>query len=413
MGVVKIEHLDNGLYRYNYTRPHRDNEGNIDWDWPEPSEDSYHGFIAHSVKEVLDKTQDHRKNYQDFIIQQGIDMPYESYWGFFETRFLLQRGATGAINLIGWNEGQKKHDVGVFGKHFGENAATTILTNAERLAKAVGLQIQKDYGAGFGQMTIQVAIDRNGKVWFLEANPKPGVVNQFDNRSLPHLTDRAIEHTLEYQNVMSGYSEQSIPTRRINTVTLLNGDEADIYEESNPLAIYRFAVESLGTDITNREKSVYNLRQLEKIQENLARRASYVMIRDKTTEKVLGCVTILRPSPQGGFDIETKQPMMTRWRWEIGGVLTHPEVKGQGVAGILFENAIQQIRQAQPVYDTDNDRPVDEIRVDVTGTFDKDQMGQIRPDSVGIDKIVHRYPNRIIGAVPGSYGPMYAIPITT
>jgi len=413
MGVVKIERLDDGSYRYNYTRPHYDNEGNIDYGWPEPAEEGYHGFIAHSTQEILDKTKDHRKNYRDFVIQQGIDMPYDKSWGFFETRFLLQRGATGSLNLIGWNEGQKNHDIGIFGKHFGETNATNILTNAERLAKAVSLQIQKDYGSHFGQMTVQVGIDRTGKVWFLEANPKPGVVNQFDNRNLPHLTDQSIEHTLKYQHNMSGFSEQSTPTKRIDTVTLKNGYEADVYEESNPFTIYRFAVEALGENITDPENSVFNLRHIEKIKQNLARRARYVMMRDKSTGKILGCVTILRPSPQGGFEIDTKKPMVTRWRWEIGGVLTHPDAKNQGIAGILFDQAVTQIRQAQPVYDTDNKRPVDEIRVDVTGTYDKDKMGLVRTDSVGIDKIVQRYPNRKIGAVYGSYGPMYAIPITS
>lgn len=410
--VVKVERLDDGSYRYIYTRPQYAN-GNVDYSWPEPTDADYEGFIAHSVQEVLDKTAEPRKGFSEFIMQQGIDMPYDKSWGFFETRFLLQRGTTGSLDIIGWNEGQKKHDVDLFAKRFGEENATTILTNAERLAKAAGLQIQKGFGSRFGQMTVQVAIDRNGKVWFMEANPKPGVVNQFDNRNLPHLTDSAIAHALEYQRGISGYSEQSIPTKRFGTVTLQNGTRADIYEENNPLAIYRFAVDCLGPDIVEKEKSVYNLRQIEKIQENLARGARYIMIRNTETGKVLGTISIHRPSAQAGFDIESKEPIMTRWRWEIGGVLTHPEATGRGIAGVLFDTAVSDIRQAQPVYDTDNGRPVDEIRVDVTGTFNKEQMGQVRPESIGIDKIVARYPHRVIGGVPGSYGPMYAIPIET
>lgn len=419
IGIVKItRNSENTGYIYNFTKPQQDpDSGEWYYSWSATQGD----YAAQTIGEILQQTQAIRSEYRDYIIQQGVDMARDPTDGdFMEMRFLFQRTKSGALELIGWHEGQNEYWQRNFARLFGEQNADIVMQNTESLASAFALNTQRNIGNHFGQMTVQVAVDNHGKPWLLEQNPLPGVMNQFNFYGHPELTDRSAEQLMEYAQSSAGFSEQPCVVKSIETYTLPSGQNAEIYEEQNPFVIYHFAQQALKAGITKPETSVYNLFSHNRIQENIADGTRYIMLRSEG--KIIGCISILKPKE--GYMVDTDDPehnwVDTRMRWEIGGVLTIPEARGQGVAKKLFDICIKEIQKTPPVKNEGlteklgHDVFVDEIRVCVTGTYNPNNCGIARDDSKGIERIVQNYPgNRTIGAVPNSYGPIYTIPIAS
>jgi len=417
IGVIRVSKnpTENG-YLYNFTQltTAPDTEEQY-YSWATESD-----VKAKTIPDVLAKTAHVRTEYRDYIVQQGIDMPKDNDGDTFEIRFLFQRNENGKLALVGWHEGQKEHWIENFKRYFGTAKEPIITGNLELLAKAVALNTQREFGSHFGQMTVQIGMDRTGTPWLLEQNPLPGVTNQFNAYGIPHITGESTDQLLQYALGISGFKETSSSPKTLEQIQLPNGLRADVFEEINPLTIYQFAQASLGNRILNPKTSVYNLFSIDRIKRNIADGTRYIMI--QANGKTLGCISIMKPAESVMIDTsDSSLPMVdSRMRWEIGGVLTSPEARGQGIASRLFETAINEIRKVQPVrnHGLSNrlgyDVYVDEIRVQVTGNYDPKTAGIARADSVGIEKIVQHIPGgRKIGAVFGSYGPLYVIPITS
>ncbi len=414
-GVVRFDRLPDGTIRYTHTIQGTD-PLDTSYGWPEPGQDGYGGKIVPTVQEALHATDVFRKQfiYDKYIMQQGIEGIPGNEGRPLELRFLFQRDETGKPAIIGWDQGQKDFWMPTINKLFGEHNAETVTTNATTLAKALSLQIQRHFGPQFGQYSIQIAVDKVGKTWLLEANPKPGVTNQFHAIQLDNVVDYASDHLLRHIQNMAGFTPNAETPQQIERVTLQDGTTAIASEETNPYVIYKFAQESMKGNIRQRETSVYNLKTLQRIQENMANRTRYIMLRDETTNIPLGCISILRPKSQQYYDLaKPDHPLEnTKKRWEIGGVLTAPEARGKGIGRKLFDTAISEITKSPIERDTYNNINITEILVNVTGTYDGNRIGESRPDSIGIEKIVQNIPGSrpLQGAVPGSLGPIYIIP---
>ncbi|MBI4991377.1 GNAT family N-acetyltransferase, partial [Candidatus Gottesmanbacteria bacterium] len=375
-GIIRIQQTTDGKYLYNFTQEYISDEGYPENDWVSKSGD----FIAQSLEDVMQKTTKIRQTQGDYLVQQGINI---AKYGDedFEMRFLFQRGGDGKLINIGWEEGQKKYWETRFENRFGKRNVPILSTNLESLARAIALQIQSKYGTDFGQMTVQLALDTEGKAWLLETNPQPGITNQFDAYGLPKLSIRASNHLLGYGTQLSGYRENLMPLQRLGTTTLKDGQTAEITEEINPLVLYKFAQSALIAD-----------------------RTRYITIRDGNNQ-ILGCIALIRPYSQWLRSTDNPNEWFdAKPRWEIGGVLVAPNMRGKGIARKLFETAIQQLKKSG----------ANEAIVNVTGTFDINKAGIVRTDSIGIEKLVKRFPhsdygNSVFGYGALSFGPTYLI----
>ncbi len=416
-GVVRFDRLPDNRIRFTQTVQGTD-PADTSYSWPAEGEEGFGGHIVNTIEEAMHQTDEFRKRfiYETYIVQEGIQGIPDNDGRPLELRFLFQRDRQGKPSIIGWDQGQKEYWLPTIERLLGKKNVEPLTTNAINLAKAISLQVQNHFGPHFGQYSIQIAIDKEGKTWLLEANPKPGVTNQFHAIGLDNVVDFASRQLLSHIANMSGFTSESESPTDITTVTLSDGSRAVVSEETNPFVIYQFAQEALKASITKRETSVYNLKTIQRIQENIANRTRYIMLRDENTGKALGCISILRPKSQKYFDLEQENtPLIdTKKRWEIGGVLTAPEARGKGIGSHLFEIAITQIAHLPVERDTYNGINIQEILVNVTGTYDWNHIGQARPDSFGIEKIVQNIPGSrpLHGAVPGSLGPIYIIPFT-
>ena len=106
----------------------------------------------------------------------------------FDLRLLVQKNAagrwtlTGAAVRLGRPDGvtANLHGGGTplppetaLARWFGEDAARELMRKARRLAAEIVRQLESSFGR-FAELGLDFGIDRAGKLWFLEANGKPG-----------------------------------------------------------------------------------------------------------------------------------------------------------------------------------------------------------------------------------------------
>lgn len=410
-GIIRVRLDDNGKISYTVSRPGSDTEDQS-YVFPKPGEPDFQDKTAVNGKQLFRDTQQIRDRWgkSGYVVQQGIRMTHRDKFNDpFEIRFLYQRDARGNLVLTGWDEVQDSHWTREFGRVFGESNARTVADNTRNLAGAVAARTQLSFGSAFGQFSVQVAVDDNGKPWFMEANPKPGVSNQFLAYGRPELAGQTVDRVIDLAKTSAGFGSESMLPRKSAGITLKDGTSAEILEERNPRVIYEFARHTKGEDLLSAERTVYNLRSPDRIREILARRGTFLTLRQNG--RIIGCAAIIRPTAADLIHTTTRKLTETRLRWEIGAVLTDPKSRNKGVAAELFDAAVNEIRSAPPVWDARNKSYVDEIRVDVTGTLDRNQLGTPRPDSAGMVNLIRRYPHKLLGALLLSFGPSYAIPI--
>ena len=396
-GIIRVRQDNNGEFEYNFTKNFLDTDGENYITWA--SKEMF-PFKTTTLKEVVEATRSIREGYPDYIIQQGIDIPKDSQMAELELRLLFQRGPSGPLSLIGWNEVQKKPWRDALIRKFGSKNGEVILLNLENSAKVISMEIQSKFGPNFAQMTVQMGIGSDGKPMLVEVNPKPGVGNTFEWYGAPEMTARSTFGLTKFLEKASGFSSDQTTPGIIEESSLKDGTTAQMREELNPFRLYQFAQKALGIDILTSQRSVYNLRSLEHIKENMASRARYLTL--TSGGEVLGCIALLRPfvgMVRGTGD--TTKILETKKRWEIGGVLVLPQMRGKGIAKKLFETAIKQLQT----------EGISEAMVRVTGTYDINKIGVPREESRGIERLVGKFNPRLIGYAVYSYGPCYVVKI--
>lgn len=155
-----------------------------------------------------------KKKQQDYILQQGIPLiRYQQRPCDF--RILVQKNQQGSWQVTG---------IGV--RVAGKNAISThvprggSIANVHHVLKAVfpknhdyiykrlqqtaiGIAklIEKAHWTPLGEMSMDIGIEKNGRMWFFEANSKP---MKFDE---PAIRTRSLKQIIDYSLYLSGFSE--------------------------------------------------------------------------------------------------------------------------------------------------------------------------------------------------------------
>ncbi|OYD08438.1 YheC/YheD family endospore coat-associated protein [Paludifilum halophilum] len=149
---------------------------------------------------------------QRYVLQQGI--PLARYRQRpFDLRLLLQKDGTGrwsrtgiGIRLAGQDAisthvprgGSIENPLSVMQDTFGDRAGERIKQIGETGIR-LAAYIEQQYGHNLGEMSMDMGIDRSGRLWFFEANAKP---MKFDE---PDIRERSLKKLIHYFLYLSGF----------------------------------------------------------------------------------------------------------------------------------------------------------------------------------------------------------------
>ncbi len=168
-GIIRVRRQSDSTYEYSYFK-----------------EKIVHGY-AKSLEELILVAKNLMNN-RSFILQQGIDVL--TYLGNkVDIRVLVQRDGKGIWQIISMPTRIAVNDCAVTSTKSGskvypfEDAFKNILgfdqqkteeikSGIERLIHTATDTLEKEYGT-FGELGIDVAIDKKMKLWFIESNAKP------------------------------------------------------------------------------------------------------------------------------------------------------------------------------------------------------------------------------------------------
>lgn len=153
---------------------------------------------------------------QSYILQQGIHLA--RYRGRpFDLRLLLQKDGTGQWDVTGigvrvaGGEAISTHvPMGgsiapideVFNSLFG-NHTSTVKEHLRSTVLEIARHIEKEEGKNLGEMSMDLGLEPNGRIWFFEANAKP---MKFDE---PAIRQKSLRRLIEYCLYLSGYTRRS------------------------------------------------------------------------------------------------------------------------------------------------------------------------------------------------------------
>jgi hypothetical protein len=133
---------------------------------------------------------------EPYIVQQGIpllmfkDRP-------FDLRVLVQKNLAGRWELTGIGArvaglssitthvprgGNIDKPAKLLNAIFGQTKAAKVLDEVAQTALVLARQIERKSGSPLGEMSLDLGIDHNGQIWFLEANSKPMKFDESDIR---------------------------------------------------------------------------------------------------------------------------------------------------------------------------------------------------------------------------------------
>ncbi|MCI3925147.1 YheC/YheD family protein [Paenibacillus sp. TRM 82003] len=143
---------------------------------------------------------------KEYIVQQGISLA--SAGGRpFDLRALVQKNASGEWRVSGVGArvagkssitthvprgGSIDDPTKLLQNVFGASAGKAILNQAKETALVLAAQIEKGSGHTLGEMSMDLGVDKTGKLWFFEANSKP---MKFDE---PHIRKRSLRRLVRY-----------------------------------------------------------------------------------------------------------------------------------------------------------------------------------------------------------------------
>lgn len=173
-------------------------------------------FRTRQIKTLYLKI-NHLVNGQPYMIQQGVSL--SRYQGRpFDCRLLVQKnghgrwGVTGLGIRVAGARGITTHvprggtigkPADIFPRVFGSRAKS-VYEQATELAVAVARGIERQSGKKWGEVSIDLGIDRNLNMWVFEANAKP---MKFDE---PLIRKRSLERLIAYATYLTEGREPSI-----------------------------------------------------------------------------------------------------------------------------------------------------------------------------------------------------------
>jgi hypothetical protein len=163
---------------------------------------------------------------KEYIVQQGISLARIDGRPF-DLRVLVQKNAIGEWRISG--VGARVAGVASITTHvprggsiddpvklvktvFGVTAGTAILSEAKATALQLAAQIEKGSGHNLGEMSMDLGVDKSGKLWFFEANSKP---MKFDE---PHIRKMSLRRLVRYWKYLVSH-----PNERLARVRSIRG----------------------------------------------------------------------------------------------------------------------------------------------------------------------------------------------
>lgn len=192
-GIMKVQRLEgkkaaDGKYRLTY----QDTNGTV--------------TTAYDSETRLYEAVKRHMGGKEYIAQQGITLA-RTGGRPFDLRVLVQKNAKGEWRISGI--GARVAGVSSITTHvprggsiddpekllcnvFGTTTGKAILRDARATALLLAIQIEKGSGYNLGEMSMDLGVDKNGKLWFFEANSKP---MKFDE---PHIRKTSLRRLVRY-----------------------------------------------------------------------------------------------------------------------------------------------------------------------------------------------------------------------
>ncbi|WP_438431874.1 YheC/YheD family endospore coat-associated protein [Gorillibacterium sp. sgz500922] len=148
---------------------------------------------------------------EDYIIQQGIELA-ESSGRPFDLRVLVQKDGAGKWGLTGIGArvagvksitthvprgGHIDNPENALISSFGARKTPLIMRRVSEAALVIARRIEKASGHRLGEMSLDLGIDRVGRIWFFEANSRP---MKFDE---PDIRETSLARIIEYSQYLS------------------------------------------------------------------------------------------------------------------------------------------------------------------------------------------------------------------
>ncbi|MFT9486396.1 MAG: YheC/YheD family protein [Tepidibacillus sp.] len=157
-------------------------------------------------------------NNKEYIIQQGIHL--STYQGRpYDIRVLVQKNGKGQWHMTGMGirvageqsitthvpQGGYIQSVDtVFHETFGNELTEKWKHKTALLTTKIAQHIEKKVGHSLGEMSMDLGIDKNGDIWFFEANAKP---MEFDE---PNIRQTSLLRLLQYFRYLSGFVPKEV-----------------------------------------------------------------------------------------------------------------------------------------------------------------------------------------------------------
>ncbi|WP_223068445.1 YheC/YheD family protein [Paenibacillus caui] len=146
-----------------------------------------------------------------YILQQGIRLT--SYQGRrFDLRVLIQKTGKGNWSVTGIGArlagkrritthvpqgGSVEDPEKLLLPTFGEEQTAWLLSRARADAVIIARQIERSCGNTLGEMSMDLGVDQEGKIWFFEANSRP---MKFDE---PQIRQKSLQRIFQYSQYLS------------------------------------------------------------------------------------------------------------------------------------------------------------------------------------------------------------------
>ncbi|MDP5274396.1 YheC/YheD family endospore coat-associated protein [Chengkuizengella axinellae] len=158
----------------------------------------------------------------EYIVQQGIELA-TNHEHPFDLRVLAQKNGSGIWNISGIGArvaGEKSITTHVprggriddpqklLTSFFGVEEATQILQKVRNTTLNICKQIEKASTYQLGEMSMDLGIDKNGGIWFFEANSKP---MKFDE---PQIRDQSLVNIIKYSQYLMKHRKNT-STRKL------------------------------------------------------------------------------------------------------------------------------------------------------------------------------------------------------
>ncbi len=148
---------------------------------------------------------------KEYIVQQGIRLAH-AHERPFDIRTLIQKNARGQWSVSGVGAriagvrsitthvprgGTIARPLPLLATLFGEKKSLAILQRVQKKSLQLAAHIERHTGHTWGEMSMDIGIDRQGKLWFFEANAKPMKFNE------PHIRQKSLDRLMQYWHYLA------------------------------------------------------------------------------------------------------------------------------------------------------------------------------------------------------------------